>query len=432
VLKSFLNHIEKDIYALKTTKSLLAVSGGRDSMVLWDIFHQLGLPYELAHCNFGLRGTESDAETALVQKIALERGAILHIKHIKNDDYLKKESTQEGARRLRYDFFNELRTKQRLNRLVTAHHLQDQWEHFFIYLSRNNNDLAMRGMTSHINDTYRPLLQSSAASLNNYVDKYKVQFLNDSSNLQTKYLRNKVRHFVIPSLPWDQGFLDSLIDANEAAQAMQKQMQHLFRNYCDVHTENYWAWPKSLGKPHILAYILKDMGLHYKEVYKILKQDQSGKTMSLAIGNLYFTHKHIIYSREAYISPETILINLKHAGAVIFGHYKINWTKTEAMENLPDTWYLNPKSINSLEIRCPKKGDTMDCLGGGTKKLKDIFINHKHPFFLRQTTPILVANEAILACAQYTRSSARLVEGKDIVAISLEPIGILKDLSSII
>ena len=428
MLKSFLNYIEKDIDALKTTKSLLAVSGGRDSMVLWDIFHQLNLPYEVAHCNFGLRDTESDAETALVKRIALERKAVLHVKQIKEKDYNKQESTQEGARRLRYNFFNELRKKQGLHRLVTAHHLQDQWEHFFIYLSRNNNDLAMRGMSSQINQTYRPLLNSSAEWLNNYVEENKVLFLNDSSNMQTKYLRNKVRHFVLPALPWDQEFLESLIDANEAAQDMQKQMWHWFIKYCDVYNENYWIWPKAINKPHILAYILKDMGLHYKEVDKILVQNQSGKSLALPLGNLYFTNKHIIYSTERYTSPETISIDTEHAGEVIFGNYKISWEKVRTIENAPYTWYLSPKSANNLDIRTPNPGESMACLGGGNKKLKDIFINHKHPFFLRQTAPIVATNEGIISCAHYTRSNLGLVKGSDIVAIRLEPLGILRDM----
>lgn len=179
---------------------LACVSGGVDSMVMLDVLTKL---YDgrvgVAHCNFGLRPKEADLETDMVIKHCFERGIECYVARFDTNASLQKgESIQMVARRLRYDFFEQTRLENGYHKIAIAHNFDDKIETFFINLTRGAGIRGLQGIAVCNGLIIRPLLSVTRAEIEGYATENQVQYMNDSSNSQTKYLRNKIRHQVVP------------------------------------------------------------------------------------------------------------------------------------------------------------------------------------------------------------------------------------------
>ena len=138
MLQKFQNHTQQNFSFLKEKKLLVAVSGGMDSMLLVDLFQKLKFDFTLAHCNFQLRGTESDGDENFVVTYAKQNDITCFVAKFDTEKYSKahKLSTQVTARNLRYNWFNEILEQEKFDYIVTAHHADDVVETFMINLSR--------------------------------------------------------------------------------------------------------------------------------------------------------------------------------------------------------------------------------------------------------------------------------------------------------
>ena len=430
MLKSFLNHIEPELTELKQSKSLLAVSGGRDSMVLWHLFESLKLPYSIAHCNFGLRGKESDSETQLVKRIAKERNTELFAKHFSSADYSQKESTQENARKLRYSFFDSLKIKHGFKRLVTAHHFMDQWEHFFIYLYRNNINTALSGIPSNIAENYRPLLKFTDTEIDNYAADNHVSYLQDSSNLETKYLRNKVRHWITPNL--DSEVLESLNQANKTQARIQAELLRRFKSSCVFWVKDYWAihLDKVSDNPYLKSQIQKT-GLHHSLISKVLALGKSGTQIEAPSGFFAVSHELLVYSKALSKTSSQSISENQLPMKTTFGSYEVELEINSPKEFDKSKIYLNLSKIEwPLTMSSTIEGERIDLFGKGkSQKISDVFVNAKVPFFLRKTVPILRHGGTILSVADIKRSKHHLVEGNgNCLIISFKALGLLKQM----
>ena len=179
---------------------LLAVSGGIDSVVMCELFHRAGYGFGIAHCNFNLRGKESDADEAFVEQLAKKYQVPFYCKKFltKKDARNKKISVQMAARELRYKWFEELRIKETYHSIATAHHLDDQIETFFINLLRSTGIAGLHGIFPIQGNLVRPLLFFHRDDIAAFARKHEIVYREDSSNAETKYLRNKIRHEIVP------------------------------------------------------------------------------------------------------------------------------------------------------------------------------------------------------------------------------------------
>lgn len=202
MLQKLQNHINNTLPFLKGKKILLAVSGGIDSMVLVDLFSKLDFEIGIAHCNFQLRGEESNEDENFVNTQSEKYGIKHHIKHFKTNDYAKthKLSIQQSARDLRYNWFNELLERESYDYLLTAHHLDDSLETFLINFTRGTGIEGLTGIPEVNGNIVRPLLIFSRDEIENYAKANKIEWREDSSNASDKYFRNKIRHHVVPIL----------------------------------------------------------------------------------------------------------------------------------------------------------------------------------------------------------------------------------------
>lgn len=190
----------KKVKPLKQYNFLVAVSGGVDSMVLANLFIQNNLNFSIAHCNFGLRAKESNADQEFILSWSRKNKIKCYSSKFSTTAFCEKSkvSIQEGARNLRYNWFNELKVIHKFDYIVTAHHLDDQLETYLINSMRGTGLKGLLGIPEITSNLFRPLLQILKDEILVYADINKIDFREDSSNSKNDYYRNMIRNSIIP------------------------------------------------------------------------------------------------------------------------------------------------------------------------------------------------------------------------------------------
>ncbi len=202
MLLAFKNHLKEQFPNVFEGKILLAVSGGVDSVVLAHLCREVGLDFSLAHCNFHLRGEESQGDEAFVMELADALEAEVFIEGFETHAYAKEKkiSIQMAARDLRYNWFRELQETLQFDYIFTAHHANDNLETVLINFIRGTGLEGLTGIPDVNEFTIRPLLPFTRKHIEDYAHLQKLKWREDSSNDSVKYFRNKVRLEVIPKL----------------------------------------------------------------------------------------------------------------------------------------------------------------------------------------------------------------------------------------
>jgi tRNA(Ile)-lysidine synthase len=200
MLDKLKNHIACNFPFLSGKKLLLATSGGLDSMVMAHLFHKLNYEVALVHCNFQLRGMESFGDQNFVQDYAAVNEIPIFVTQFDTEAFAKdyKLSTQVAARDLRYNWFYELLETENYDYILTGHHADDNIETFLINLSRGTGLEGLVGIPEQNDKIIRPLLLFSREEIANYANENDIKWREDSSNASDKYLRNKIRHDLVP------------------------------------------------------------------------------------------------------------------------------------------------------------------------------------------------------------------------------------------
>ena len=202
LLDSFQRYIDENDLATHDDRILLTVSGGVDSMVMLSLFTRCGYRVGVAHCNFQLRGAESDEDEVLVEDEAKKYGAAFYNRRFETKAEMERtgESMEMAARRLRYAWFDALSREHGYTAIAIAHHADDSIETFFINLLRGTGLRGLTGISTQVGKVIRPLLFASRKEILEYAVQNRIPFREDSSNRSTKYLRNKIRLGLIPRI----------------------------------------------------------------------------------------------------------------------------------------------------------------------------------------------------------------------------------------
>ena len=202
LIETFQRYIEENSLATHDDRILLTVSGGVDSMVMLSLFTRCGYRVGVAHCNFQLRGTESDEDEVLVEEEAKKYGVEFYNKRFETKAEMERtgESMEMAARRLRYAWFDALSREHGYTVVAIAHHADDSIETFFINLLRGTGLRGLTGISTQVGKIIRPLLFASRREILEYAVQNRIPFREDSSNRSTKYLRNKIRLGLIPRI----------------------------------------------------------------------------------------------------------------------------------------------------------------------------------------------------------------------------------------
>ncbi|WP_281240024.1 tRNA lysidine(34) synthetase TilS [Flavobacterium praedii] len=282
------NHIDTEIPFLKQKKLLLAVSGGLDSMVLLHLFKELKYEIAIAHCNFQLRGIESFGDQKFIQDYAEVHSIPIYVTQFDTIAFAKdyKLSTQVAARELRYNWFYELMDTENYDYVLTAHHADDNLETFLINLTRGTGLEGLTGIPEQNDKIIRPLLYFSRNEIDNYAKEQTISWREDSSNASDKYLRNKIRHHLIPVLKeLNPSFITSFLKTESYLQESLVMVEDAaIMVYQQVAKEDgdliYFDLVKLLQLPNYKSYLyqwLKEFGFTaWDDIYDLVKS-QSGK-----------------------------------------------------------------------------------------------------------------------------------------------------------
>lgn len=196
------SHISKNLPFLKGKKLLIAISGGIDSVVMTKLFYDLKYDIGLAHCNFSLRGKESNKDETFVKTLGSNLGFETHTIKFDTNEYAAEKglSTQMAARELRYNYFQSLCEEFGYDYVLTAHHQDDVLETFLINLTRGTGLEGLTGIPEINGNIVRPLLPFNQNDILLYATKQKLTWREDQSNSSLKYVRNRIRHKVVPVL----------------------------------------------------------------------------------------------------------------------------------------------------------------------------------------------------------------------------------------
>jgi tRNA(Ile)-lysidine synthase len=225
MLERFKHFVQSHSLCRPGDRVLLAVSGGIDSMVLLQLYFASGYKPGIAHCNFHLRGAESDGDEAFVTAAAQRLEAEYHQQDFDTERSALESgvSIQMAARNLRYRWFEEIREKNGYDFIATAHNQDDVIETFFINLSRGTGIRGLTGIPVKSGKIIRPLLFASRETIAAYAHEHHISYREDSSNASDKYLRNRIRHQLIPMLEEENpSFRNALMDTMQKLSETEK------------------------------------------------------------------------------------------------------------------------------------------------------------------------------------------------------------------
>ncbi|MDP1621940.1 MAG: tRNA lysidine(34) synthetase TilS [Bacteroidales bacterium] len=199
-LSDFIHFLEVQKLFSRQERVLLAVSGGIDSTVMAHLFYKAKLQFFIAHCNFGLRGEESDEDLEFVKTMSIYFNVPFFSEKFDTSGFAAQNgiSTQMAARDLRYTWFEKIRRENKFDYIATAHHLDDQVETFLINLIRGTGIAGLHGIPVKNGKVIRPLMFAFRRDIEQYAAKNKLSYRTDQSNNEIKYLRNKIRHEIVP------------------------------------------------------------------------------------------------------------------------------------------------------------------------------------------------------------------------------------------
>ncbi len=393
------------------SKLLLGLSGGIDSIALFHLLRLSKFTFEVAHCNFDLRKFDSENDEKFVIKLCSKYNITCHVKKFEVGLYSKNEkiSIQMSARKLRFDWFEVLRSSRKLDYIVLGHNKNDHSETILMNLIKGTGIKGLTGIKTIKKKIFRPMLEMERLEIEKWVLKNKFGYRTDKSNYSNKYLRNYIRNVVVPKLKNVNPSLISTLSENSIKVKNSIKNLHFFydkikdeilfkkKNSIEVNIKKLTKYPSSSD---ILYYYLKDYNftdwnslfnlIHsqngkilYSKDYKILKHNNK---LIINKGKLIKVLPKKIFSKQNYIrTPIKLRFN-----KININDFCINKSKKIAALDFD-------KLTFPLTLRKWKSGDFIYPLGlNGKKKLSDFLIDNKFSQFEKEKIWLLLSGDQII------------------------------------
>ena len=410
MLEKFTNHLLDNLNFLCGKRILLATSGGKDSMVMVHLFQKLDYQIGIAHCNFQLRGMESFEDQNFVQEYAAEHDIPAFITQFDTKAFAKdyKVSTQVAARELRYNWFYELLETEKFDYILTAHHADDNLETFLINLSRGTGLDGLTGIPEQNDKVVRPLLAFSQKEIEKYAKLNTIQWREDSSNASDKYLRNKIRHHLVPLLKeLNPNFLSSFHKTQTYLQEVQVMAEDasimIYQQVARQENDTiYFDLTKLQQLPNYKSYLyqwLKEFDFTaWEDIYDLV-ESQSGKYVFSPEYRLLKDRDFLILSTidlmnsndKYYIQKDQSEVNIP---------LKLSLCKVADISNVSNkTIFVNADKIQyPLVLRRWNEGDIFQPFGmnGKSKKVSKLFKDEKLSLLDKENVWTLCSDNAIV------------------------------------
>ena len=420
MLALFQEHIAQQKLFQKEERILLAFSAGIDSVVLAELLLTSKFKIGIAHVNFQLRGKESDENENFAKAFAAKHNLAFYSIRFDTEAFAAQEkiSIQMAARKLRYDWFETIRLQENYDSIATAHHLSDSIETFFINVSRGTGIAGLHGISLHINHIKRPLLPFTKKEITAYAEKNNFAWQEDSSNQKDAYLRNHIRHNIIPEFekinPSFANQMDELLleisEVEKIKNTWLSDLQNIGLEKKDGHICIAIDWLKSLSQgKYFLSQTLKSFG------FSITSSNDCWKALDKQSGIQFFSASHRLVKDRTHLLIETLSEDqlAQQAAATHFlwqpsqmvldlGPFVIEGLESTSVPAL-DQLSSNQACLNAdllvfpLQIRKWQAADSFQPLGmQGNKKLSDFFIDEKFSLIEKDNTFVMVSGTDIV------------------------------------
>lgn len=392
MLDSFKNFILVNKLIGNSEKVLLTISGGIDSMVMAHLFLMSGIAFEIAHCNFNLRGTESANDELFVKNFCHTHHIKWHCKKFDTLAYAAKNkiSIQMAARELRYEWFNNICQTNFIDLIATAHHQTDVAETMLINMVRGTGIAGIHGILTKQNNIIRPLLFSNKNEIIAFANANHINYREDSSNLKDTYWRNKIRHHVLPVFEeLNQNSINAFYQLSKKIHENEFLLDEKLNELKDKYTHNIngelhidKALLLHASAKTILYYIIGSFGFNENNIEQITAHQQP------ETGSCFLSQTH-----ELLIDRDSLIVSAKISNAIVknvVANKETNYIHTDAgnfeitlINNVPSTYEKNYFYIDadlaglSFTLRNKQSGDKFIPLGMKGKKLVSDFLIDK-------------------------------------------------------
>jgi tRNA(Ile)-lysidine synthase len=411
VLEQFLNHIRRHQLCSLSDPILLAVSGGIDSMAMLHLFKDGGYSIAVAHCNFQLRGGESDADELLVQEECLRLAIPFFVNRFDTESFAWESgvSIQMAARDLRYAWFDDLVKAQSFKFLATGHHFDDSMETILLNLTKGTSVEGLAGIPLKNRNVIRPLLFATRGQIAKYAVEKGLRWREDESNLTDDYQRNFIRHHIIPQLKelnpslestWQHGLEKIEGDLELVHRAFSDWKKNFISESADRMVIDKQGFSGFYSGASTLWRYIKAFAFNFEQAREIIHalHGQSGKRF------LSPTHVLIVDREQLIITPYpqewSAVVIQENDGEVQLGPWKMFFSTDVKMTTGPDTMEaaLDAEALHfPLTWRKWKNGDAFQPLGmKHKKKLSDFLVDNKISLADKNTTTVLESGGEIV------------------------------------
>lgn len=413
IIEHFKNFIEEKTLFKKEDKILLGVSGGMDSIVMAELFHQAKFKFDIAHVNFGLRGEESKADEEFVRSLAKKYKVEFHHTQFETAAFAEKEgiSIQMAARNLRYAWFESIREKYAYQKIAIAHHQTDSAETILLNLVRGTMLSGLHGILPKNGHIIRPIIWMNKEEMMEILEQNRLAWREDSSNASTKYKRNFIRHEIYPLLKELNPNFEETISKNaekilKIEDWLNQELEAWKSNYIRVEKEGLWINPPEnfdIKNQLLFSQFLNEIGFNSQQIEQILAIDRgaTGKIFESPIYTININRGEYVLVRKSLEEFSAIFIE-EGTKEIFIGENKLTFELADYSEKLElnqgnNTAILDYDLVQwPLVFRSASEGDWFCPLGMNKKKLiSDFLTDKKIPFVLKKSTKILVSGHSI-------------------------------------
>ena len=425
----------------KNDRVLVALSGGVDSVVLATLMLRSGYTFSVAHCNFHLRGEESNRDERFVRSWAEKNKIKLFVSEFDTYEYMQQKgiSLEMAARELRYSMFKNLMTSHGFSLLATAHHADDSAETFFINLLRGTGIAGLHGILPKHDNIVRPLLFATRKDIFDFAKANNIPFVEDSTNEDTQFLRNKIRHRLFPLLkdlcPNFDTVIKKDIDRLRETEIVFRSVIERLRadiiekesNICKINIDRL----RKLHPIRILLYeLLSEYGFNETDSNNILA------SLDKESGKQFFSKTHRLLKDRNYLFITPLNAD-QHQERYLLNESQnmVNEPIHLVLETLEDLTFVNISKDRNiamfdkdmlqfpLVLRHWKQGDAFVPFGmRKSKKLSDFFTSEKYSLIDKQQQWLLCSgNDIIWIVGRRTDNRYRISEKtKTILKIEIQ------------
>ncbi len=394
------------------SKVLVALSGGADSVALLCLLLSLGYKVEAAHCNFHLRGEESDRDEAFCKRLCQERGVPLHLAHFDTKTYasLHKVSIEMAARDLRYNYFRQLRVDNGFDAICVAHHKDDSVETVLLNIIRGTGIEGLKGIAPKNGYIVRPLLCVDREEILSYLAFIKQDYVVDSTNLEDDVQRNKVRLNLIPLLRQinpaasrniakvAERVYDTLPVIDDA---ISQSISRCVNENTDATTIDIQRLKGEKAPEVVLWQVLKDKGFSSSQVEQIYSclSAQSGREWTSATHSLVIDRQRIIVVPLDFFQQK--VMRIPEVGTYIYNeNRKLRFSLQTidgdfVISKQADTVCLDADKVKfPLTVRAVRAGDSFVPFGMKGKKLLSDFLTDRKMSVFDKRRQLVVTDSA--------------------------------------